>query len=61
MINSKSKLAQEFWEKGKLADCPILDFHAHMGDAGGIFMPKKTPEAMIDTMDNYNTLTCFWT
>jgi predicted TIM-barrel fold metal-dependent hydrolase len=60
MINSKSKLAQEFWEKGKLPNCPILDFHAHMGDDGGIFLPKRTPEAMIDTMDNCNTLlTCF--
>ena len=48
MINSKSKLAQEFWEKGKLPNCPILDFHAHMGDDGGIFLPKRTPEAMID-------------
>jgi len=60
MINSKSELAQEFWEKGKLIDCPIVDFHAHMGDNGGIYLPKRTAEAMIDTMDNCNTiLTCF--
>jgi predicted TIM-barrel fold metal-dependent hydrolase len=60
MINLRSELAQRFWEKGKLDDCPILDFHAHMGDNGGIFLPKRTPEAMISTMDSCNTLiTCF--
>ena len=60
MINSKSELAQEFWEKGKLADCPIIDFHAHMGDDRGIFLPKRTPEAMVSTMNACNTLlTCF--
>lgn len=60
MINSKSELAQGFWEKGKLPDCPIIDFHAHMGDNGGIFLPKSTPDAMINTMDACNTiLTCF--
>jgi hypothetical protein len=60
MINSESKLALEFWEKGKVSSCPILDFHAHMGDNGGTFLPKKTPEAMIDTMNSCNTLlTCF--
>lgn len=56
MINNKSELAQRFWEKGKLKDCPILDFHAHMGDNGGIFMPKKTASLMADTMKKCNTL-----
>lgn len=56
MINIDSRLAQEFWAKGKLSDCPILDFHGHMGDNGGIFLPKKTPEEMIDTMNRCNTM-----
>ena len=38
MINSNSKLAQEFWEKGRLNDCPVLDFHAHMFNHIGGYM-----------------------
>lgn len=60
MINKKSELAQRFWEAGKLDDCPILDFHGHMGDNGGIFLPGKTAGLMAGTMDRCNTLlTCF--
>lgn len=60
MINSESKLAQEFWMNGRLAHCPVLDFHAHMGNLGGGYLPKKTAEAMLSTMDKCNTLlTCF--
>ncbi len=60
MINDKSKLAQAFWERGKLDDCPILDFHAHMHDCGGLFLPHREPEGMLETMDACNTvLTCF--
>ncbi len=60
MINTTSELAQAFWEKGKLDDCPILDFHAHMHDCGGLFLPHREPEGMLETMDACNTLlTCF--
>lgn len=60
MINRESELAQEFWEKGRLPDCPILDFHGHMGNLGQGFLPKGTTEAMLDTMDRCNTLFTFF-
>ena len=60
MINDKSKLTQEFWEKGKLDDCYILDFHAHMHNSPGIYFPSASPEKMIETMKRCNTkLTVF--
>ena len=60
MINSKSKLAQEFWEKGRLDDCYILDFHAHMHYSSVIYFPSASPEKMIETMKRCNTkLTVF--
>ena len=56
MINPESKLAEEFWQKGRAEDCPIFDFHGHMGDDGGLFIPKKSAEDMLDTMDSCNTI-----
>jgi predicted TIM-barrel fold metal-dependent hydrolase len=55
MINKKSKLAREFWEHGKAADCPIIDFHAHMWTWTGGYMPACTPERMLVTMDQCHT------
>ena len=60
MINNKSKLAQAFWESGRLEDCYILDFHAHMHQMAGIYFPSRSPEKMIETMKRCNTkLTVF--
>jgi predicted TIM-barrel fold metal-dependent hydrolase len=60
MININSKLAQKFWDKGRLDDCPILDFHAHMFNYIGGYMPSGSPESMLRQMDSSNTiLTCF--
>ena len=60
MINNKSKLAQKFWESGKLEDCYILDFHAHMHNMAGSYFPSAGPEKMIETMRRCNTkLTVF--
>ena len=60
MINNNSQLAQAFWERGKLDDCPIYDFHAHMAPASDIYFPTSTPEAMINTMKRCGTkLTVF--
>ena len=60
MINSKSKLASIFWKNGKVKDCPVIDFHAHMGELAGGFIPKKSPEEMINLMNKANiALTCF--
>ncbi len=59
-INPDSALAQRFWEEGRLADCPLLDFHAHMHECGGLFLPHETPEGMLRTMDAANVaLLCF--
>ncbi|MDO8685076.1 MAG: amidohydrolase family protein, partial [Clostridiales bacterium] len=60
MINSMSELANGFWENGRLSDCPILDFHAHMDSYGGGYLPKKSAEEILTTKDSTNTvLTCF--
>ena len=60
MINNDSALTRAFWEKGKLDDCPILDFHAHMHETHSMYMPSQEPEAMIATMKRCNTkLTVF--
>ncbi len=60
MINPRSKLAAEFFEHGKLKSCPIFNFHAHMHDCFGLFMPRKTPEGMIQAMQETNTLMSFF-
>jgi len=60
MINNDSALTKAFWEKGKVDDCPILDFHAHMHEHQGMYLPSQEPEAMIATMRRCNTrLTVF--
>ncbi len=56
MINSTSQLAQRFWQEGRLSDCPILDFHGHMYDCSGLFLPRRSPEGMLRTMDACNTV-----
>jgi predicted TIM-barrel fold metal-dependent hydrolase len=60
LINSGSQLAQQFWAEGKLRDCPVLIFHAHMHDAYGLFLPRKTPEGMLRSMDQTNTIMTFF-
>jgi len=60
MINHDSPLARTFWEQGRLDDCPILDFHAHMHELASMHLPAATPEAMIQVMKRCNTrLTVF--
>jgi len=60
MINADSPLAQAFYEKGRLDDCPLLDFHAHMYEVSGMLLPRATPEGMLRTMDAANVaLVCF--
>jgi len=56
MINKDSILAQRFFESGKLDDCPILDFHAHMHRAQELYFPAAEPERMIKTMKQCGTL-----
>ncbi len=50
-MKNPSQLTTEFFREGKAADCPVIDCHAHYGPYQGIYFPKVTPEAMIDTMD----------
>lgn len=56
MINRDSALAQEFWAEPRLAHCPVLDFHAHLRDAAGLFLPRQEPEGMLRTMDACNVV-----
>ena len=60
MINNDSALTKAFWEMGKLDDCPILDFHAHMHELSSMYLPSSSPESMIGSMKRCNTrLTVF--
>lgn len=55
MINPKSELAQRFWEAGEgLPDCPIYDFHGHMHEMAGGWLPASDPEKMLVTMRRAN-------
>ena len=47
----RSALADEFWENGKSASCPIYDMHGHMGAYHSIYFPRGDTAAMIRTMD----------
>ena len=60
MINNNSDLAQKFWESGRLDDCYILDFHAHMHHTNSMYLPAYSPELMMEVMKRCNTkLTVF--
>jgi len=56
MINKQSILTQRFFAEGKLDDCPILDFHAHMHSSSEVYFPGASPESMIKTMKQCGTL-----
>ena len=47
-----SKLAREFWLRGRVADCPVIDMHGHMGPWKGIYFPRAEPEEMLRSMDS---------
>ena len=49
-MNEKSKLAKEFFEKGKSNDCPVYDLHGHMGPLYGICIHYPQPEEMVEMM-----------
>lgn len=55
MINQQSRLAERFWQHGRLDDCPIIDMHAHMHESANIYFPAPRPEDMIRTMDRCGT------
>lgn len=49
-----TELGKAFWEKGRLDNCPILDFHGHMGDWRSCFLPRGSRDAMLRSMDQCN-------
>ena len=49
MINNKSKLAEQFYEEGRA--CPIYDFHGHMHEFNGGYIPRCGPADMARLMD----------
>jgi predicted TIM-barrel fold metal-dependent hydrolase len=44
-------LRDEFFEKGRVEDCPIYDMHGHMGEFYGINMPLADTADMVAEMD----------
>ena len=53
MIND-TRLAEEFVAHGRVADCPVIDTHAHFGPYQAIYFPRHRPERVLDTMDRCN-------
>jgi uncharacterized protein len=51
-ICPSSALAAGFWSHGRLADCPVIDMHGHMGAVGGIWFPRGEAASMIQSMDD---------
>ncbi len=59
-IHPSSKLAAEFWAKGRSESCPVIDIHAHMGPFYGIHFPLDSPETLVKHMDRTGVrMTCF--
>ena len=46
-----SALAAGFWSHGRLADCPVIDMHGHLGAVNGIWFPRGEIASMIQSMD----------
>ena len=44
----KGTLANQFWEKGIVPDCPIYDMHGHMGPHYGIYFNRCQPEKVVE-------------
>ena len=38
---SNSRLACDFWERGRSASCPIYDMHGHMGPWSAIYFSNS--------------------
>jgi len=49
MINNNSRLAERFYEEGRA--CPIYDFHGHMHEFYGGYIPRPGPAEMARLMD----------
>ena len=54
MINNNSSLAAEFWEQGFVKDCPIIDFHAHMGLYSSAYFTDNSAKQQLKQMDRCN-------
>jgi len=50
-VSTAPSLRERFFRHGRLADCPVIDLHGHMGPLQGARLPRCTPEAMIAAMD----------
>ena len=59
MINKDSRLAEEFWQTGRLP-CYIRDFHAHMDEHPEIYFPFSSAEDMVADMDKNNVRSLFF-
>ena len=44
-------LKEAFYAQGVVADCPVIDMHAHMGAYYGISFPRAEVEGMLHAMD----------
>lgn len=50
-MNELSPLGRQFFEKGKVDDCPVYDLHGHMGSFYGAHFPLADPDSAVQAMD----------
>jgi len=53
-VINDTRLTEEFVAHGHVADCPVIDTHAHFGPFQAIYFPRWRPERVLDTMDRCN-------
>lgn len=46
-----SPIVQEYVARGRSADCPVINTHAHFGPYQGIYFPHDDPEQVVRMMD----------
>lgn len=49
---SRSQLQEQFYELGRVPDCPVYDMHGHMGPFAGIHFPRPDAAGMVHAMDH---------
>jgi predicted TIM-barrel fold metal-dependent hydrolase len=50
-VINEGRITREFVAHGRVADCPVIDTHAHFGPYQAIYFPRHRPERVLDTMD----------
>ena len=50
-LRSRLNLRKQFFDHGKVTDCPVYDCHGHMGPFFGAYLPEADPDSAVRMMD----------